>query len=223
MNAREARGVSAGVHATAAAIRAAREALPWSESMIVAVSGIDASGKGYVTERLVTALAATGLNAVCLSVDDWYDPRWTREHGRSPERFYRHGFRFDELFERLVVPLKRHRSVRLDDVRVDEAPSSRRNRAYEYRDVDVVVLEGIYLLKIAFRQHYDMSIWVRCSFEKALVRALRRRQEGLSFDETVNVYRAVYFPAQLIHLAVDDPENAADIILDNDGVPPRAG
>jgi uridine kinase len=78
------------------------------------------------------------------------------------------------------------------------------------------VLEGIYLSKRTFRRYYDLALWIDCSFETALVRALRREQEGLLPDETIGAYRTIYFPAQYIHVALDNPRSTADVILDND-------
>jgi uridine kinase len=78
------------------------------------------------------------------------------------------------------------------------------------------VLEGIYLSKRIFRHHYDLALWVDCSFETALIRALRREQEGLSPDATIRAYQTIYFPAQYIPFALDDPRSTADTILDND-------
>jgi uridine kinase len=79
-----------------------------------------------------------------------------------------------------------------------------------------IVLEGIYLLKREFRAHYDLSFWIDCSFATALARALARRQEGLSADETIAVYRTTYFPAQELHFARDDPRTSATAIVNND-------
>jgi uridine kinase len=78
------------------------------------------------------------------------------------------------------------------------------------------VLEGIYLLKPAFRGYYDLSEWIECSFETALARAIAHAQEGLPPDETVQAYRTIYFPAQRIHFERDRPQEAADLIFDND-------
>lgn len=82
--------------------------------------------------------------------------------------------------------------------------------------LDVVVLEGIFLLKPEFRRHYDVALWVECGFETALGRALARGQEGLSREETIRAYRTIYFPARELHLARDDPRSAATLVLDND-------
>jgi uridine kinase len=58
---------------------------------------------------------------------------------------------------------------------------------------------------------------VECSFEKALVRAIKRCQEGLPPKETIRAFETIYFPAQRIHLQRDHPRAAADLILPNDG------
>lgn len=79
-----------------------------------------------------------------------------------------------------------------------------------------MVLEGIYLLKRALRAHYDLSVWIECSFATALERALARQQEGLPPEDTVRAYQTIYFPAQEIHLARDDPRGAATLVVVND-------
>ena len=50
-------------------ILAGRRRLPAHASRLVAVSGIDGSGKGYVTERLVAGIQQKGLNPVAVNVD----------------------------------------------------------------------------------------------------------------------------------------------------------
>ena len=89
-------------------------------------------------------------------------------------------------------------------------------RIFEFEDVDVIALEGIYLLKRAFMAHYDMSIWIECSFETALERAVSRGQEGLPPKETIRDYRTIYIPAQEIHFQRDNPKGVATLIVSND-------
>ena len=80
---------------------------------------------------------------------------------------------------------------------------------YEFADVDIILLEGIYLLKLEYRDHYDVSLWIDCSFDTALKRAVARAQEGLSPEETIRAYRTIYFPAQELHFRRDTPREAA--------------
>lgn len=198
-------------------IREERRRLPAHESLLVAVSGIDGSGKGYVTGLIVDQLRQEGLNAVAINIDGWLNlPSQRFNPDRPAEHFYHHAIRFEDMFTRLILPLRRGRSLRIEADLVEETASEYHQYVYEFWDVDVIVLEGIYLLKRAFRKHYDLAIWVDCSFETALVRALRRGQEGLSPDATIRAYQTIYFPAQYIHFALDDPRSTADMIVNND-------
>lgn len=44
---------------------------------------------------------------------------------------------------------------------------------YEFQDVDIIILEGIYLLKQAYRYHFNLSFWVEGTFETVLAWALQ--------------------------------------------------
>jgi uridine kinase len=136
--------------------------------------------------------------------------------GNPAEHFYLHAIRFDEMFTHLVLPLRDRRSLRCEADYAEETATEYRRHVYEFGDTDVIVLEGIYLLKRAFQHHYDLSLWIECSFDTALERAISRAQEGLPPKETVRVYRKIYFPAQEIHLQRDEPKSTATMILNND-------
>ena len=71
-------------------------------------------------------------------------------------------------------------------------------------------------MKRAFQAHYDLSIWIECSFDTALERAIPRAQEGLSPEDTIRAYRTIYFPAQEIHFRRDSPKTEATLIVNND-------
>lgn len=183
----------------------------------MAISGIDASGKGHVTARVVEKLQGRGLRAAALNVDGWLNLPHRRFNSANPaEHFYVHAIRFDEMFEQLVWPLRNRRSLRLEADFTDETAMDYRRHTYEFEDVDVSVLEGIYLLKRAFQEYYDFSVWIDCTFETALERVIARGQEGLAPAETINAYRTIYFPAQEIHFARDAPRRAATMIIAND-------
>lgn len=194
-----------------------RPYVPAGESMLVAVSGIDGSGKGYVTAQIVAGLGQQGVHAVSINIDGWLNLPPRRFNPERPaEHFYEHAIRFDEMFEQLVLPLKRNRSVWVEADFAEETASEYRKHTYDFRNVDIIMLEGIYLLKPAFRRYYDWTLWVDCTFETALERALQRGQEGLPPAETIRAYHTIYFPAQEIHFLLDDPRSAAAAILIND-------
>jgi uridine kinase len=195
----------------------ARRRIPAARSVLVAISGIDGSGKGYVTARISEALRARDLRVAAINVDGWLTLPHVRFNDANPaEHFYRHAIRFDELFTQLVLPLRDCRSLRVEADYAEETAAEYRRHLYDFADVEIIVLEGIYLLKRELHGHYDLSFWIECSFETALERALARRQEGLSIEATVEAYRTLYFPAQELHFAHDDPRTAATAIVNND-------
>jgi uridine kinase len=199
------------------AVRAARRRVPSERAVLVAVSGIDASGKGYLSARLAAELEEAGLRVALTGADGWLNlPPKRFDAARPAEHFYRHAFRFDEMFDWLILPLRDARSIRLEADFTEETATAYRRHVYAWQDVDVVLLEGIYLLRSDFLPRYDLSIWIDCSFETAIERAVARGQEGLPPEETVRAFRTIYLPAQEIHFARDDPQAAADIIIVND-------
>lgn len=200
-----------------ARILEARSSTDATRSVLVAISGIDGCGKGYVAGRIVDALDEQRVRVASIGVDGWLDLPDRRFDPADPaEHFYAHAIRFDEMFAELIVPLRDRRSIRVVADFAEETATAFRPHAYEFHDVDVIVLEGIFLLKREFTHQYDLSIWIDCTFETALERALARGQEHLSPEETTRAYRTIYFPAEEIHLRRDDPRGAADLIVVND-------
>jgi uridine kinase len=183
---------------------------------LVAVSGIDASGKGYVSRELARRLRNRGCRVALINVDGWLRLPHERFCAADPARhFYHHAIRFEEMFSQLIVPLRERRCIEVEVDFAEETASIYRREWFRFADVDVILVEGIYLLKRLYRHQYDLAIWIQCSFKTALQRAVARAQEGLPPAETVRAYETIYFPAQRLHFQLDAPMQAADMRLHN--------
>lgn len=194
-----------------------RAMIPDTRSLLVGVSGVDGCGKGYVARQLEARLALHGVTPAILNVDGWLNlPEKRFDQNAPAANFYENAIRFDQFFRQLVIPLRDRRSVHLIADFVEETASQYRKHTYDFKDVSVVLVEGIFLFKPQFRKYFDLAIWIDCSFSTALARAINRAQEGLSPANTIAAYETIYFPAQRIHLAQDKPRENADLILDND-------
>jgi uridine kinase len=196
-----------------------QEAVPADRAMLVAISGIDGSGKGFLTEQLATRLAEQKpIRVATINIDGWLHLPQRRFSTIKPaEHFYEQGFRFAEMFVQIVLPLRNRRTLRLSAELADATNSdSYRSHDYEFEDIDLILLEGIFLLKRSLRGYYDFTVWVNCSFETAFERALHRGQEGLPPEQLRQDYDTIYFAAQRIHFDRDQPQIAADATLDND-------
>lgn len=191
-----------------------RKQIPADQSLLVGISGIDASGKGFVTAK--TAEKLKGLNAAVVNVDGWLNlPHVRFDRERPAENFYENALRLDEMFESLVLPLKQKRSVNMPMDYAEETATEFRRHNYPFNDIDIILLEGIFIFEQKYIDHFDLKIWIDCTFDTALRRAISRGQEGLAREETIRAYETIYFPAQRLHFERDNPKASADIILDN--------
>jgi uridine kinase len=190
---------------------------PDTRSLLVGISGIDGCGKGYLATQLQAHLALQGIIPAVLNADGWLNlPEKRFDRNAPAENFYENAIRLEQFFRELVMPLKKERAVHLVADFTEETASQYRKHTYDYRDVSVILVEGIFLFKREYRNHFDLAIWIDCSFPTALARAINRAQEGLSPANTIAAYETIYFPAQRIHLAHDKPRENADLIFEND-------
>ena len=196
-----------------------RRALSPQHALLVGISGIDASGKGFVTTRIAESLQERGFQLAVISADGWLNLPHVRFHQQHvAKHFYENAIRFDEMFERVILPLRGTRKVNVESDFSEEIATTFRKHRYTFRNIDIILLEGIFLFKPMYRDHFDLKVWIDCSFETALRRAMARGQEGLPAQEAKRAFDTIYFPAQRIHLARDNPREAADIVLTNENL-----
>jgi uridine kinase len=190
--------------------------MPSNQCLLVGISGIDASGKGFITSGLTDKIERKGFKAANINLDGWLNLPEIRFDPNNPaENFYQNAIRFDEMFEKLIWPLKKNSSVNLIADFAEETAAEFKRHQYCFQNIRIILLEGIFLFKKEFKEYFDLKIWVECSFEIALKRAVARAQENLSPDATIRAYETIYFPAQRIHLAKDKPQDSADFIIYN--------
>lgn len=191
--------------------------VPADRCTLVAISGIDASGKGYLAANMVQALRRLDLRGANINIDGWLNLPQVRFRKNNPaENFYRNAIRFEDMFRQLVFPLRDSGSLRIEMDYAEETATIYRKQLYEFKDIDIILLEGIYLLKRQYQTYYDLSFWIDCTFETALERALARGQESLPPEATIKAYRTIYFPAQEVHFAENEAKRAASAIITND-------
>ena len=112
------------------AIARKREAVVPNRAVLVGISGIDGSGKGFVSAKLADALRAKSLNVAVISADDWLNlPHVCMNHDNYAEHFYEHAIRFDEMFERLILPLKQNCRINIMADCADARADQERSRA----------------------------------------------------------------------------------------------
>jgi uridine kinase len=183
----------------------------------VAISGIDASGKGFIAGLLQNELEKKDLKVANINIDPWQNPLTLRLQKENPaENFYKEVFRWDDFFTQLITPLKKNGSIYLETMLIRTEADEYYPHIYNFKDVNILLVEGIFLFKKALLNYYDLKIWIDCSFETGMQRAIVRNSENLSKEQLVNDYTTYYYPAQRYHFQQDNPRRVCDIIYCND-------
>src|SRR5258708_37532078 len=91
-----------------------RSTLPGHIASLAAISGIDGSGKSSLAKQLAQHLNENGANTIVIGLDAWHNPPEKRFNKDDPAgHFYRHAFRFDELFDVVINPLRLNRALQV--------------------------------------------------------------------------------------------------------------
>jgi uridine kinase len=187
-----------------------------SSAFTVAISGIDASGKGYTGQLLQKMLETEGYKVDNINIDPWQHPTAIRlRKERAAENFYENILHWNDFFEQLIFPLQKNKNIYLEIKGIRTDADIYYPLIYDYKDSDILLIEGVFLFKRKYLPYYDCKIWVDCSFKTALQRAVKRNAENLTEEGLVHDYHYFYFPAQQLHFEKDHPQDAADIIFIN--------
>jgi uridine kinase len=182
----------------------------------VAISGIDASGKGYISKLLQEKLESDGLNVANINIDPWQNPLPIRlQKENAAQNVYDNIFRWNDFFKQLIFPLQKNKSIYLETQGIHTHADEYYPLIYDFKDIDILLIEGIFLFKKQYLSGYDYKIWIECSFEKGLQRAISRNAENLDEESLIHDYRTYYFAAQELHFKKDNPQISADMVFEN--------
>ena len=185
----------------------------------VAIDGVDAAGKTMLADDLATALAKSGRHIIRASIDGFHNPASIRRQrgSLSPDGYFYDSFNLNGLRESLLRPLgpngSRAFTRAIFDFRADRAVDSPVELA---SDDDILILDGVFLLRNELRDDFDFSIFVRAGFDVTLARAEVRDIDLFGSVENIRQrYVERYIPGQRLYLESVRPETHASVVVDN--------
>src|SRR4030095_13454633 len=102
------------VKESAERIISTRKSVSSDRAILIGISGVDGSGKGYIAAQILDLLLNDGFRAITINIDGWLNLPQIRFHPNNPaQNFYERAIRFDEMFRQLILPLKINRSIDL--------------------------------------------------------------------------------------------------------------
>jgi uridine kinase len=190
---------------------------PVKSLFTIAISGIDASGKGYIGNLLQQRFESEGYKVANINIDPWQNSLSIRlKKENAAENVYENIFRWNDFFAQLIFPLQKNKCIYLETKGIHTHSDEYYPLIYDFKDTDILLIEGIFLFKKKYLSYYDYKIWIDCSFETGLKRAMKRNSEKLSNEQLINDYHTFYYPAQRLHFEKDNPKGNADVVFTNE-------
>jgi len=201
--------------------RLARDVAALRRPALVAIDGVDGSGKTTFASHLAAAIECIGRPAVIVHEDDFLAPREVRyRRGReSPEGYFRNSYDLVTLGRYVLEPLGVGGDRRIRRRAFDHRLDASVDAPLEEVPVDaVVIVEGMFLHRDELITWWDWSVFLDVPFTETALRMARR--DGSHPDPEHPSMRR-YVEGQRLYLTACRPERRATVVLDNRFTPPR--
>lgn len=190
-------------------------ASPFGRRLLVAVDGVDASGKTTFAEWLAEALRLRGRSAQVIHVDDFMQVRSVRHRrGRnSPEGYFHDSYDYESLTRYVLEPLSVSGDGWFRAGTVDRVRDVVIRRPLQYADGQTItIVEGLFLLRDELVDWWDYSVFLDVDTDAALAR--KGRRDGLVLNPANPLTRR-YVEGQRIYVEGCQPRERATWVLDN--------
>jgi uridine kinase len=185
----------------------------------VAVDGPDAAGKTTLADELAAHLAPV-REVIRASIDGFHRPReFRRRRGSlSPQGYYHDSFDYDAVSHMVLQPLGPGGNGGYRVASYDHRTESAVNAPFERATPGAVLLfDGVFLLRPELREHWDLSIYLDVDPHEAVRRALVRDADLMGGTREVLLrYQHRYLPGQRLYRQEAQPQQTADVVVNND-------
>ncbi|MDA3804099.1 HAD-IA family hydrolase [Clavibacter sp. CT19] len=184
---------------------------------LLGITGPDTSGKSRLAEAVRAEVVRAGRRCTVVHVDDFHNPRSVRYDSSLSERdaYLTRSIDTRRLVAEVLAPLRQAGSLETRLRHLDLATDTYSiEREYRVRPGDIVIVEGIFLLRDELRAHLDRVVHLHVDPQEMLDRGFRRDvpEQG---PDVMRKYHEKYIPGQQEHLRAHPPREHADVIVDN--------
>ena len=189
-----------------------------SKPIRVAINGIEGTGKTIFAGKLSEYLNSENINAKQISIDGFHFNKEVRyKQGRDSAKGYYEDSYVEIAFVEKVLVSSQSKMPNITKATHDLETDEYLNlKPIEIDNETVLITDGAYLFKPNYRNHWDLKIYLKTSFEIAMKRGIERDKDALGgINLTKEKYEKRYHKSSRIYLTENEPEKIADIIIDN--------
>ncbi len=188
--------------------------------LLVAVDGVDGSGKTYFAADLKAALEKAGATVVVVSIDGFHNSRDIRyrQGKNSALGYYLDSYDYEGFIQNVIKPFREggfYRKAIFDvdrDCLIEVAPIATPPGA-------IVIVEGIFLHRIELLPFWDYSVFLEVSEATHLQRNIDRdlrKDDPVHLKQMIARFNERYKLGQSIYLSENKPQSRADVVICND-------
>jgi len=183
----------------------------------IAINGIEGVGKTMFAENLTRYLKDEKYPVFHVSIDGFH---FNKEHrykqGRDSAKGYYEDSYDEQGFTDKVLKMSQNDNPQY-------IPATHDLETDEYLDIKpidipknaILIIDGAYLFKPIYEPHWDLKIYLKTSFEEAMLRGAKRDTHLGDEEAAKQKYKDRYRAASRIYIDEVDPESLADMIIDN--------
>jgi len=181
---------------------------------LIAIDGVDGSGKSMLADRLLGVLSQMGTPAVLLRVDDFRRPiAWGQDARREADVYY-------EDYYDLALLDRGARAFMAGDpgfeIPVFDARTERHQgrRAIAFGGASLALVEGVFAQRVEAVRELAAIVYIETSRDEARRRILARdTARGRTVADVTHRIDARYFPAQDRYAREHDPLAHVDALI----------
>ena len=184
----------------------------------VAINGIEGTGKTVFAERLTLFLMNNNVEAKHVSIDGFHFNKKTRYiQGRnSAIGYYENSYDEVSFVNHVLKSSQLPAPTYVTATHDLESDQYLELKPIAISDKSVIITDGAYLFKPAYRPHWDLKIYLKTSFDIALQRGVERDHALFGGHAAAREkFKDRYHQASRLYIVENDPESCANIVIEN--------
>jgi uridine kinase len=187
--------------------------------VIIAIDGIDASGKSSLSKEITLKLQNKLYNVQLIHIDDFHLPKKIRySKGKdSPEGFYFDSYDYQTIISKLIIPFLNEEEIIL--IKSFDLENDKENIVEtKIEENTILIVEGIFLQRKELYKYWDLKIFLDVEFDIAEKRNLLRdlkANPNANKENIIDRFNKRYKSGQKLYFEYEKPQDKADIVIDN--------
>ena len=194
------------------------DALRKTKPKLIAINGIEGTGKTTFAERLTAYLLSQGHKAIHVSIDGFHHNRERRySQGKdSAKGYYEDSYDEAAFADTVLVASQGEPPIYTPATHDLQTDMYLALPPIVISDDTMIITDGAYLFKAVYREHWDLKIYLKTDFDTARRRGAARDTDMLGgYIEAERKYQDRYHAASKLYISENMPEEMADMIIDN--------